>query len=90
MAMLVVERCLSGQQSVEGTLLMDAPDHGSAEELAELAECRAEWNRMCNAICPKKYKKHKSRVGGIAINAVNVAVNLEHAAKMRKDLMFRG
>ena len=52
--MLVAERCLSGQQSTVGTLLMDAPKHHSGRGLVELAENKQDWNMMCNLMCPKR------------------------------------
>jgi hypothetical protein len=48
----LVQKCLEGE-SADGTILMDAPAHGSVEELLELANDKQLWNGVCNAMCPK-------------------------------------
>ena len=38
----------------EGSILLDAPQHDTMNELAELAKDKEEWQGAANAICPAK------------------------------------
>jgi len=38
----------------EGSILLDAPQHDTMNELAELAKDKEKWQGTANAICPAK------------------------------------
>ena len=42
--------------SLKGTVFEDAPQHGSIEELVDLAQDRESWTIMVNALNPRKFK----------------------------------
>ena len=65
----------------EGSILMDAPKHSSAEELTEAASDKADWNISVNAVDwkPKANPKH----------IVDANASAECIAQMEEDMVFR-
>ena len=50
----LAHRCLIGDQCAAGTLIDGTPQHGSVEELVQLAMDTKGWTLMCNLICTDK------------------------------------
>ena len=66
---VVVEDCLAGRRSTEGTVIMDAPKHTTLAELVEPARSGFTWSSLSlvSKICPKIRKDNKDNKAGIDI-----------------------
>ena len=61
----------------EGSIMMDAPSHSSAQELIEIASDKADWNVSVNAIDWKPKAKRKRKV--------DTNASAEYVSQMKKD-----
>ena len=55
--------CIKGSRTTAGTVLMDASEFKSTEELMAAAEDKLEWNSLTNSLCPKVRKGRKNKTG---------------------------
>ena len=55
--------CIKGSRTAAGTVLMDAPEFKSVEELMAAAEDKLEWNSLTNSLCPKVRNERKNKTG---------------------------
>ena len=65
---VMVEDCLAGRRSAEGTVIMDAPKHTTLAELVEIARNRFRWGSLVSEICPKIRKDNKDNKTSIDIS----------------------
>ena len=55
--------CIKDSRTAAGTVLMDAPEFKSVEELMAAAEDMLEWNSLTKSLCPKVRKERKNKTG---------------------------
>ena len=65
----------------DGSILMDAPRHSSAEGLIEATSDKADWNISVNAVDWKPKANPK--------DSVDANASAKYIAQMKKDMMFR-